>query len=89
MTTPLTSARRHINYHHSKASNFLLFLVILLLSPKKVFASSSFAPTCAAEQSLAYVNKGGNHKPKPLMRAWMCHGKTHKEMVDKLALVSM
>mmetsp|Transcript_11878 Transcript_11878/g.21955 ORF Transcript_11878/g.21955 Transcript_11878/m.21955 type:complete len:329 (+) Transcript_11878:89-1075(+) len=89
MTTPLTSARRHINYHHSKSSNFLLFLVILLLSPKKVFASSSFAPTCAAEQSLAYVNKGGNHKPKPLMRAWMCHGKTHKEMVDKLALAGI
>ena len=29
-----------------------------------------------------------NEPVKPLMRAWMCHGKSHREMVDKLASVS-
>mmetsp|Transcript_1535 Transcript_1535/g.3270 ORF Transcript_1535/g.3270 Transcript_1535/m.3270 type:complete len:336 (-) Transcript_1535:131-1138(-) len=89
MKAPSTSAKRHLNnYHRSKkqSNNFLLFLLLLLVSQKKVFASSPslFAPN-TSEQSLAYVNKGNNREPKPLMRAWMCHGKTQKEMCDKLA----
>lgn len=88
------ATRQHI-YHHSSTStgNFLLFLLLLIITPKRVFASpasSKFAPTCTAEPSLAYVHKGNNNQEpiKPLMRAWMCHGNTHKEMVGKLASVS-
>ncbi|KAL3788539.1 hypothetical protein ACHAW5_009385 [Stephanodiscus triporus] len=74
----------------ASSSRRLFLLVHFLASPKKVFASpapSLFDPTLcsASEQSLAYVNKGNNPEgQKPPMRAWMCSGKTHKEMVDKL-----
>ena len=75
----IISARRHYK-------NQVLILLIKLLAFAS--ASSLLAPTCKAENQLAYINKGSNEQPKPLMRAWMCHGKTHKEMVDKLAAVS-
>lgn len=32
-----------------------------------------------------YANNTPNNNPKPLMRAWMCSGKTQRDMVDKLA----
>ena len=38
--------------------------------------------------STAYINNS-NKDPKPLMRAWMCHGRTHREMIEKLASVSV
>jgi hypothetical protein len=42
--------------------------------------------TCAAETAnLAYIQ---NKKQEP-MRAWRCHGNTHREMVNNLASVSI
>ncbi|KAL9189726.1 hypothetical protein ACHAXT_009401 [Thalassiosira profunda] len=87
MTTPPSSGGR--NRHHSSrpSINFLHLVLILLISPRGIFAASSlFTPACAAEHPpLAYVSRGHDPEPKPLMRAWMCHGRTHREMVDKLA----
>ena len=74
MSPPPSSARRHIDHHNITTKNSLpqslLFFILLIASPTLVLASSLFAPTCAAEHiPLAYVNKGGNSEPKPLMRA--------------------
>ena len=33
-------------------------------------------------------NKAKKEEKQPMMRAWMCHGRTHKEMVEKLMSVS-
>ena len=94
MTTFGSSTKRHHNNQHTPVTSFSILLLFLLVSilTQRVFASTPFiAPTCKAEQlPLAYVNKGNtnNDQPKPLMRAWMCHGNTHKEMVGKLAQVS-
>ena len=37
--------------------------------------------------SLAYIQPKGSNIPKPL-RAWMCSGKSNKQLVDNLAAVS-
>ena len=87
MTMSHTSLIWHQRHQYlSKSSNFLLLLIFLLLSPRKVLAVTSL--TCAAEPNIAYVNNNSNQEPKPLMRAWMCHGRTHREMIEKLASVS-
>ena len=82
----ISARRHHINYKNYRITRIPLYLILKLL--EFASASSLLAPTCKAENQLAYINKGSNEQPKPLMRAWMCHGKTHKEMVDKLAAVS-
>ena len=84
----ISARRRHINYKNHSITKIPLYLILLIKLLAFASASSLLAPTCKAENQLAYINKGSNEQPKPLMRAWMCHGKTHKEMVDKLAAVS-
>jgi len=79
----ISARRHHINYKNT-ITKIPLYLILLIKLLAFVSASSLIAPTCKAENQLAYINKGSNEQPKPLMRAWMCHGKTHKEMVDKL-----
>jgi hypothetical protein len=81
----------------------LCTLLLILSSVQAAAATVTTAPraskttTCAvgkANHNLAYVqninNNNNNQEPQnKLMRAWMCHGNTHKEMVGKLASVSI
>ena len=41
----------------------------------------------SAKHSLAYIQPKGSNISKPL-RAWMCSGKSNKQLVDNLAAVS-
>jgi len=45
---------------------------------------SSIIASVADTYNFAYI-QNNNQPPKKLMRAWMCSGNTHKEMVNKLA----
>lgn len=78
IVTPQSSARR------SRINK--LFALSLRVAIVAVLFCLQSATTLAVKQDLAYVNKGSNSpEPKPLMRAWMCHGTSQKEMVGKLA----
>ena len=68
--------RHHLNYNrHYQHNHFLLlFLMHIALSS-------------AVKHSLAYIQPKGSNIPKPL-RAWMCSGKSNKQLVDNLAAVS-
>ena len=58
-----------MQYHHCLRRNKVLLLFIIF---------------SALPLTSAYANNN-NNEAKPLMRAWMCSGKTHRDMVDKLA----
>ncbi|KAL3796698.1 hypothetical protein HJC23_009998 [Cyclotella cryptica] len=90
MTSPRMTQPGHYNNQHSpKFCCIILFRFLLLLFPRQVSSAplTISTSTCAAEtNSLAYVhNNSHNQEPRKLMRAWMCHGRTHREMIDKLA----
>mmetsp|Transcript_5787 Transcript_5787/g.7300 ORF Transcript_5787/g.7300 Transcript_5787/m.7300 type:complete len:304 (-) Transcript_5787:200-1111(-) len=58
--------------HHLQRNKVLLLFILF----------SAALPSITS----AYANNNNNEaKPKPLMRAWMCSGKTQRDMVDKLA----
>eukprot|EP00984_Skeletonema_dohrnii_P026516 scaffold15876_cov75-Skeletonema_dohrnii-CCMP3373.AAC.3 len=61
-----------MQYHHLQRNKVLLLFILF-----------SALPSITS----AYANNNNNNeaKPKPLMRAWMCSGKTQRDMVDKLA----
>jgi len=73
--------RHHLYYNrHYRHINFLLLSIILL--------SMQIALSFAVQHSLAYIQPKGSNISKPL-RAWMCSGKSNKQLVDNLAAVSL
>ncbi|KAL7494578.1 hypothetical protein ACHAWT_003210 [Skeletonema menzelii] len=60
-----------MQYHHCFLRLNKVLLLLILFSALPSITS-------------AYSNNN-NNEPKPLMRAWMCSGKTQRDMVDKLA----
>ena len=73
--------RHHLNYNRLyQHFNFLLLLSIIIVM--------RIALSSAIQHSLAYIQpKGSSNISKPL-RAWMCSGKSNKQLVDNLAAVS-
>jgi len=66
---------RHLNYNRNyQQFNFLLLSIVLMR-------------IATIQHSLAYIQPKGSNTSKPL-RAWMCSGKSNKQLVDNLAAVS-
>ncbi len=104
MKTPPPSARSHNNNlnkerhcHCSKTKYFLLSRLLLLIVLATSTPTSSLEFQCASflpafNDSFHFNPSAILDKIKPestsAMRAWTCHGRTHKEMVEKLKSVS-
>jgi hypothetical protein len=85
---------RHSNKRYSTTISFILFQLLLLLATSTPTSSIEFQ--CISSLPPAFND---SFNPKVIldkilpastsaMRAWTCHGRTHKEMVEKLKLVS-
>ena len=90
-----------MTYHSAyKAATILSFLQIiptlLIFASASAQAASSFIPYNPYNEApiqssiVTSINRDQNDKARSevKMRAWTCHGRTQKEMVEKLASVS-
>ncbi|KAL3794978.1 hypothetical protein ACHAWO_003384 [Cyclotella atomus] len=59
----------------------IVLCIVLLISSVQATVAASTKTRASKTNNLGYIHQ----EPKKLMRAWMCHGNTHKEMVGKLA----
>ena len=99
MTMPPPSAQRHTNiikqHRCHKSVIHLLLLILIATSTPTSTSSSEFQ----CHSIVPVFNDSINFNPRVIldkikptstsaMRAWTCHGRTQKEMVDKLKSVS-
>lgn len=80
-----------LHERQSNSSNIILLIYLLLITLPTIVSSASWvSQVCAAEtnnNNFAYI-PNGNQERTNLMRAWMCHGNSQKDMVNKLVSVS-
>jgi len=94
--------QQYMTYHSAyKAPTILSFLQLLpnllIFASASAQAASSFIPHNPYNEPpiqssiVTSINRDQNNKARSevKMRAWTCHGRTQKEMVEKLASVSV